>query len=253
MSENNDQQSARRSARDRMWEDRRRQEVSAKRTRTAKAAVAVAGVLGAAGLIAVLATQSGGSADDAAGGGKSAPITEGEAKAPVTLSVYEDFRCPGCAQFEQGFKDTINELREAGKVKVDYHLVAIVDRSDGSNGSTNAANAAACAKDAGQFTALHDALFAKQPEHGEDAYADKKNLLEIARDVQGLDTEEFRDCVREGTHDDWVKRSTEAFGDSDYDATPTLLMDGENLSADRTTPFTPDDLVAKVEEAAGKS
>ena len=216
----------------------------------------MAGVLGAAGLVAVLVVQGGQDSlgdDDAAGEGKAAPITEGQAKAPVTLSIYEDFRCPGCAQFEQGFKDTINDLREAGKVKVDYHLVAIVDRKDGSDGSTNAANAAACAKDAGRFTAFHDELFAHQPAEGDDTFADKQNLLQLAGKIEGLNTATFRDCVTEGTHDTWVSRSTKAFGSSGYDATPTLLMNGENLSADRGAPFTPETLVSKVEEAARKS
>ncbi|MBU7599611.1 DsbA family protein [Streptomyces sp. P38-E01] len=240
----------RRNARDRIRADREREEATRRRRRTLTAALAVAGVLTAAGALAAVVMSGDGAGDDSAGGGASDPITEGRQSAPVTLSVYEDFRCPGCAQFEQGFKKTINELREAGKVKVDYHIVAIVDRKDNSTGSTNAANAAACAKDAGYFTAYHDELFAHQPAESEDRFADKKHLLQLASKVEGLDTPAFRDCVDEGTHDGWVAESTKAFGSSGYDATPTLLLDGENLSADRTAPFTPEILVSKVEEAA---
>lgn len=254
MSQNNDQRKARsQSARERLREDRAREQAAKKRMRTFKMGLAVAGVLGAVGLVGVLATQSGGDKEDASGKRAVKPITEGEAGAPVTLSIYEDFRCPGCAQFEQGFKETINDLREAGKVKVDYHLVSIVDRQDNGSGSARAANAAACAKDAGHFTAYHDTLFAHQPTEGGDAFGDAKNLVKLAGKVDGLDSATFRDCVNEGAHEDWVERSSAAFLESGYDATPTLLMDGENLSADRGSTFTPEMLENKVEEAAGKS
>lgn len=254
MSQNSDQRRARsQSARERLREDRAREQAAKKRMRTLKVGIAVVGVLATVGLVGVLATQGGGESEDAAGKPAVKPITEGRASAPVTLSIYEDFRCPGCAQFEQGFKDTIGELREAGKVKVDYHLVSIVDRQDNGSGSANAANAAACAKDAGHFTAYHDTLFANQPTEGGDAFADAKNLIKLAGKVDGLDSSTFRACVNDKTHEDWVTRSSAAFLESGYDATPTLLMDGENLSADRSSPFTPEMLVNKVEEAAGKS
>lgn len=258
MSQNNDQpKTPSRSARERLRAERDREQAAKKRVRTFKMGLAVLGVLAAVGVVGVLATQNGQEADETASD-KSAkaaakPLTEGKASAPVTLSIYEDFRCPGCAQFEQGFKDTINDLREAGKVKVDYHLVAIVDGQDNGSGSANAANAAACAKDAGHFVEYHDTLFAHQPTEGGDAFADSENLIELAGKVEGLDTETFRDCVREGTHQDWVERSNAAFTKSEYDATPTLLMDGENLSADRGSPFTPQMLENKVAEATGKS
>ncbi|MBB1244384.1 thioredoxin domain-containing protein [Streptomyces durbertensis] len=253
MSDNNDRHGPeQRSARDRLKEERERQKRSDKRRRTLTAALAVVAVLAAAGTIGVLATTKGGGQDDSAGPAP-APITEGDARAPVTLDVYEDFRCPGCAGFEQTFGGTINELREAGKVKVRYHLVTVVDGHNGSSGSKNAANAAACAKDAGHFVAYHDLLFKHQQDTADGGFENKKNLVKLAKKVDGLDTPAFRDCVEQGTHDQWVDRTHEAFLKSGYQATPTLVMDGEDLSKDRNAQFTPEMLVNKVEEAAEKS
>lgn len=120
--------------------------------------VAVVGVLGAVGVIGVVASEVGKDKADNAAGPVSAPsglrgtddlaIPVGAPDAPSTLTVWEDFRCPACAQFENAFRDTIHDLERAGQLKVEYHLATIIDGNMGGSGSLHAANAAACAQDA---------------------------------------------------------------------------------------------------------
>ncbi|QLE71636.1 hypothetical protein FGW37_08500 [Streptomyces rectiverticillatus] len=248
-----------RSARERLQEQRQREEARAKRKRTLIAGVVVVAVLGAGAGIAALVANMGGGKKEAAGplvapqgatGKDSVTIPVGKPTAKATLTVYEDFRCPGCAGFENAFRDTVNELEQKGRLKAEYHLVTLIDNNLGGSGSLNAANAAACAQDAGKFAAYHDLLFKNQPQETDDAYGRKARLLELAGQVPGLDTPAFRTCVDDGTHDSWVKKSHDAFGKSSYRATPTVLLNGKSIYGDQKNPLTPDKLRQMVAEAA---
>lgn len=247
MSQKNSQ--GKRTARERLREQQERDKATDKRNRVLKVTGVMIAVLAVAGVTGVVvANQSGG------GGGDSdapaaAPITQGKGRAPATLTVYEDFRCPACAQFEKAFRSTIHELEEAGKLKTEYHIVTIIDGNMGGQGSTQAANASACARDEGKFGAYHDVLFENQPSEQDDAFGDPKRLVELAGKVKGLDTPGFRKCVKDGAHNTWVERSNSSFLESGHDSTPTVLLDGKNIYADPANPLTPE----KLRELVGKS
>ncbi|MGP4114062.1 DsbA family protein [Streptomyces sp. 4N509B] len=234
-------------ARERLRLERERERAAEQRMRVVKVVGIAVLALGLAAGVGVLAANQNG--DDAGNGAEAKPITVGEATAP-TLTVYEDFRCPACAQFENGFRDTIHELTDAGQLKVEYHLVTIIDGNFGGSGSATAANAAACARDADAFTEYHDVLFANQPPESDDAFADTDRLIDLAGKVEGLDTPTFRNCVTQGEHDAWVTRSNSDFLDSGHNATPTVLLNGENVYGDPNNPLTPESLREQVEELA---
>jgi protein-disulfide isomerase len=233
-------------ARERVRQEREQQRAAERRLRLVRVVGTAVLALGIATVVGIVAASGNG---DDGGEGDAKPITVGEASAP-TLTVYEDFRCPACAQFEAGFRDTIHELTDEGKLQVEYHLVTIIDGNMGGSGSLNAANAAACARDQGEFTAYHDVLYENQPAETDDAFADKDHLIELAGEVKGLDDQTFRDCVRNGTHDGWVHRSNGDFLDSGYNATPTVLLNGEDVYADAAEPLTPERLKQQVEDLA---
>ncbi|WP_367136006.1 MULTISPECIES: DsbA family protein [Streptomyces] len=249
-----------RSARERLQEQRQREESRSRRRRTLIAAAVVVAVLGAgAGIAALVANSGGGKKKEPAGplvapqgatGKDSVTIPVGKPAAKSTLTVYEDFRCPACSQFENGFRDVVNELEQKGELKAEYHIVTLIDNNLGGAGSLNAANAAACAQDAGKFSPYHDLLYKNQPPETDDAFGKKARLLELAGQVPGLDTPAFRTCVDDGTHDSWVKKSHEAFGKTSYRATPTVLLNGKSIYADQANPLTPDKLRQMVAEAA---
>ncbi|MDT0444978.1 DsbA family protein [Streptomyces johnsoniae] len=246
MSERN--REGKRSARERLREEREREKAAERRKRTVKVGGIAVVVLAIAAGIGVIAANGGGEGDDVPG---TEPVTVGRSSAPATLAVYEDFRCPACGQFENGFRDTIRDLTEEGKLQVDYHLVTIIDGNMGGNGSKFAANAALCARDEGKFSEYHDVLFENQPAERDDTFGDKARLIGLAEDVEGLDTESFRSCVQDGAHDEWVSSSNAGFLDADFNATPTVLLDGENIYGDSEDPLTPERLRERVEEAAG--
>ncbi|WP_053727832.1 DsbA family protein [Streptomyces sp. WM6378] len=260
MSDNRD---AKRAARDRLIQQREQQKAGERRRRQLIVAGAVVGVLGLAAVIGVIAANAGGSesAKSASTAGPAVPpagaddkgklaIPVGAADAPSTLTVWEDFRCPACAAFEKGLRATIHELENSGQVRVQYHLVTLIDDKTRGGGSLHAANAAGCAQDAGKFSAYHDVLYTNQPDEMDDAFADNAKLLDLAKKVPGLDTPAFRSCVQNGTHNSWVVKSNEAFQAGKFSGTPTVQLNGESIfPAKGNEPITPANLKKWVTQA----
>ncbi|MEV6400998.1 thioredoxin domain-containing protein [Streptomyces sp. NPDC051907] len=238
MSEKNPER--KKSARERLQQERELQKRREKQRRTLIVSAAVVGVLGLALVVGLIAANAG---KDGDGGADSGPllapagvqgkdqlaIPVGASDAPSTLTVWEDFRCPACAQFENAFRGTIQELEESGQIKVEYHLATIIDGNMGGTGSLRAANAAACAQDVGKFAPYHDVLYMNQPPEPDDAFADNAKLIELAAKVEGLDTPAFRSCVQEGRHDAWVQKSNTAFQNGGFSGTPSVLLNGESI------------------------
>ncbi|MFS8203021.1 DsbA family protein [Streptomyces sp. CWNU-52B] len=254
MSEKN--REGKRTARERLAEERDKQRTADKRRRVLVVGGAVVCVLGLAAVIGVLAANSGKDKADTAGpltapsgakGDDSLAIPVGEESAKSTLTVWEDFRCPACKSFEDGYRSTIHELTDSGQLKVEYHLATLIDGNMGGSGSVHAANAAACAQDAGKFPAYHDVLFENQPAETDDAYARNGKLIELAGKVEGLATGTFKKCVDDGTHNSWVAKSNKAFQGGGFSGTPTVLLNGKSIYEDQT--MTPAKLKQLVQQA----
>ncbi|MGK5628320.1 DsbA family protein [Streptomyces sp. URMC 123] len=259
MSENN--REGKRAARERLQEMREREQAREKRKRALTVGAVAVAVLGVAAAVGVIVANTDGGEGSTSTDGPVVPpaggtgtdgliIPVGKADAPSTLAVFEDFRCPACAQFEGAYRDTVHELENKGLLRTEYHLATIIDGNLGGSGSLKAANAAACAQDAGKFPAYHDELFRNQPPETDDAFANTRRLINIAEKVDGLVTDTFRGCVENGTHNSWVKKSNQAFRDAGHSGTPTVLLNGKNIYADQNNPLTPEKLKQEVEKAA---
>ncbi|QIQ05253.1 DsbA family protein [Streptomyces liangshanensis] len=259
MSEKN--REARRSARERLQQERAAEKTREKRKRVLVVASTVVGVLGVVAVIGVVAAKAGKDGTSDAAGPVLAPsgvsgkdelaIPVGAPDAPSTLTVWEDFRCPACAQFENAFRSTIHELENKGQLKVEYHLATIIDGNMGGTGSLHAANAAACAQDVGKFAPYHDELYKNQPAETDDAFAKNSRLLELAGKVEGLESAPgFRQCVQGGDHNNWVNKSATAFRTGGFTGTPTVLLNGEAVFPKKGNEnITPDNLKKWVKEA----
>ncbi|MFJ8789645.1 DsbA family protein [Streptomyces sp. NPDC102462] len=255
MSEKN--RDGKRTARERLAVEREKQKAAEKRRRALIVGATVICVLGLAAVIGVVAANAGKDKSSADAGPVVAPsgaqgkdglaIPVGKDGAKSTLTVWEDFRCPACQQFETVYRPTLHELADAGKLRIEYHLVTLIDGNLGGSGSRRSANAAACAQDAGKFREYHDVLYANQPKETDDAFSSDDKLIELAGKVNGLDTPEFQKCVRDGTHNSWVAKSNKAFQAGGFTGTPTVLLNGKNIYQDQT--LTPDKLKQMVEAA----
>jgi protein-disulfide isomerase len=226
-----DKKNGKRSARDRLAEERA-QEVAARKRRRSWTVIGVAVVVLAGAGVTGYLVQSGRSASgdyafpSGTAGQGHVVVPVGKQSAKATLTVYEDPRCPACGEFEKEFHSTINQLESAGKVKIEYHVVSFIDRHDDGTGSKNAANALGCAQTAGKFHDYHDVLYANQPEETVDPWADQGKLTTLAKKVPGLPSSAFDDCVQKGTYSGWVSAVEEGFDKSGYSSTPTVLLNG---------------------------
>ena len=155
-------------------------------------------------------------------------ILVGSANAPVKMTVFEDFRCPACQAVEGLLESTYKQYISDGKLQVTYHPVRLIDnKSAGTVGSLLAGNAAACAQDAGQFMALHDVLYANQPDETTDGYGSNVKLLSLASEIPALKSDAaFVNCVNSGTHKGWVQDNADVFNKIGLDSTPTIFLDG---------------------------
>jgi protein-disulfide isomerase len=167
---------------------------------------------------------------------------EGSSDPKVVLSMYEDFLCPHCGQFEQQFGPTIRKLIDTGAVAADYYMVAILDRQ-GNGYSSRAANAAYCVADESKeaFQRFHEALYLQQPAEGAAVFPDNARLIEVARQAGAGGG--VPDCINKGRYTEMTQGLAAATG---IQATPTVRINGQDYETS-----TPDALVAKVKEIVG--
>jgi protein-disulfide isomerase len=217
-----------------------------RRTVTLWTSVAVVLVLFVAGLIGYTALNG---QDEGKLVTPSAAADDGTAFAvgsgPVTVDVYEDFMCPACGTFEEATGPTLKQLAADGKITLRFHPVAILDRfSQGTEYSTRSAAAAAAAGQAGKFTELHDVLYANRPEENTTGLTDAR-IIELAASV-GLTDATFVDAVNEGTYKPWATKVTETFSAKGFSGTPTITVNGEQITNPSTEAVT-----QAIQKAAG--
>ncbi|MCS6561857.1 MULTISPECIES: DsbA family protein [Curtobacterium] len=198
------------------------------------------------------------SASGSASASPSSAATDGAGTVRITL--YVDYLCPGCGQFEQANGDYIEDLVDSGAATVDIHPVAILsNRSQGTKYSLRAANAAACVAEhsPNQFYAVNQALFAKQPDEGTPGLTDAE-LTDVVTGVQGLqERSAVRSCIADQDYAKWVDEQTTAVSDGtipgstlkEFPGTPLVLVNGQRYEL--TSPVTNDDFRTFVVTAAG--
>ena len=185
-------------------------------------------VVAAAFLIQNLRDSTGEAADAPAGTVDDYGVVVGDDSAPTTVTIYEDFQCPICAQFEAEIGEELNAGIEAGKVKVDYRMVSFLDRASGNEYSSRAMNAAAVVLDTAgvdAFKSFHDELFANQPEEGTDGPEDDE-LIDAAV-AAGADEASIRTAIEDKSFDQWIKNATDQMSVDGVNGTPTVFIDGE--------------------------
>jgi protein-disulfide isomerase len=167
------------------------------------------------------------------------PIPLGSPEATVTITLYEDFHCPHCADFEEQFGPTITQAQEAGTARVELYPMAFIDE-----GSVTAANAMACAAEAGFGQGYYLGLFANHTLQWSDP-----QLIDLATKVGGSPTEAFRTCVMRRVHADWVTSMNAAADTNGVAQTPTMLINGKEVDI---ASLTPDALQTMISDAAQK-
>jgi protein-disulfide isomerase len=164
-------------------------------------------------------------------------IPVGASSAPVTVSIYEDFMCPICGALESTSRSWLQQYVDQGKVRVDYHVISILDRSsNGSEYSTRSANAMAVVLDtSGAKVAkkFHDLLYENQPSEGSSGLTDQQ-LIDLAVKA-GAARAAVTKPIKDRAFEQWVKNGTDAASKlPGFQGTPTAYVDGKKLSGYQT-------------------
>lgn len=170
---------------------------------------------------------------------------EGTAEPKAVVSLYEDFLCPHCRDFEQQYGPTINQLIDSGAIRADYYMVAILDSPSNGNYSSRAANAAYCVADESKdaFRRFHAALFAQQPGETGSSFPDDARLIELARQAGAAGT--VPDCINKGKYVALAEGLAQA---TEINSTPTVKINGQEFPVGEKSP---EDLVAEVKKIVG--
>ncbi|MGL5816381.1 MAG: DsbA family protein, partial [Phycicoccus sp.] len=129
-----------------------------------------------------------------------------------------------------------------------YHVKNFLDDNLGNDSSTRAGTAAFCAADAGRFQEFHDLLFANQPAREGDGFTDAR-LRELAgrAGIGGSALSTWQSCSDSGRYDAYVDSVEDRSGRDGVRGTPTVRLDGGDITQRAATP---EQLTALVEAAA---
>ncbi len=169
---------------------------------------------------------------------------KGNANAPVIVTEFSDFQCPGCAyyatvlspQFEQEYIAT-------GKVKFVYHEYPLSGHVNGAP----AAYAARCAGEQGadKYWAMHDYLFTNQRQWSLQSDP-RAQFVAYARQI-GLDTAAFEQCYASNRFRDAINQA-KASGDAlRLPGTPSFAVNGQLV--DTTGANSVEEIYARMRQA----
>ncbi len=164
------------------------------------------------------------------------PIPNERAEGELNITMYVDYLCPICGQFEATNGDYISSLLENGGTTVDIHPITILDRaSQGTKYSTRSANAAACVANysPNQFYDFHNLLFANQPAENTTGLSDDE-LVALTVEAGVNEADSIASCITGQQFKAWVANSSARalngpIPNSNIDkvtGTPTVLVNG---------------------------
>lgn len=208
--------------------------------------------------VAVTSSQAGKSDPTATSSG---PVTDpknlassgallvGRADAPKTVTVFFDFMCPACGQFEKVNSADLNTLTASGKVNLELRPMTFLnDQSQGTRYSTRAANALATVHDTNPALTqkFYNGLFAAQPQEGSTGLTDEK-IGQIATEA-GVPADVVA-TFGQGKFNAWTEKSNKAAFDAGVTGTPAIYVNG--VKAEDV--FTPGTLTKLVNEAQARN
>ncbi|TNM37513.1 disulfide bond formation protein DsbA [Nocardioides albidus] len=184
---------------------------------------------------------------DAASSSSEYGVAIGDADAPRTVVIYEDFLCPYCGELERATRDDLTALAADGKVRVEYRPFDLLSRiADYPIRATNAF--ALVLEKSGPEVAkkFHDLLYENQPSEEDPDAATNDDLVDLAVEA-GAAEADVRGGIESLSHQAWVDEATAEAAKAGVTGTPTVLLDGEVFQDGRTIDELADNLISELE------
>jgi protein-disulfide isomerase len=154
-------------------------------------------------------------------------LSLGEANAPVTIDVFEDFQCPACKAFTESTQPLIIEnLVATGKARYVFHNYPFIDGNGvGSGGeSDQAANAVMCANEQGKFWEMQASLYANWNGENQGNLSDRR--LQAMAESVGLDMNAFNTCFNANKFKADIQADFNKGQKMGVNGTPTVFVNG---------------------------
>lgn len=165
-------------------------------------------------------------------------ITVGDPDASTTVTIYEDFSCPACKATEAELRTPIHEYVKNDDVNIQYKAMSILDNTD--EYSTRAANFSLTIAQVApeKWGTIHDTLFENQPPHTNEptGYTDEQ-FIALAEEVGVGDMDEVKKSVKEQPYAQQISDDTDSAIKSGVKGTPTVHLDGEEISYSDASQF----------------
>ena len=223
-----------RTAREKALELRLEAEKSQRRRRGLTVVAAVVAVLVVVVGIGVVVQSARSKAQEVAAAGTPKNLVDGgirvgQASAPVTVTLYEDFQCPACKRFETEAGPQLASWAADGTVKLDYRPIAILDRASSTRYSTRSLNAAAAVltSSPAAYQKFHDLLYAQQPAEGSPGLPDS-TLVDLAKQA-GADGAAVSKALADRQYEGWAATVTDESSQAGVVQTPTVKVNGTEL------------------------
>lgn len=166
------------------------------------------------------------------GEGRTAPEVD-RSSPPIDVTVYVDYMCPACGNFEQTYGTMLENYVGSGDITLQVYPINFLDgQSLGSKYSTRAANAVSCVVDQQPDFAfdLHNRLLSAnvQPSEGTQGLSDDE-LLDQAEQAGATLDEELTSCVKDQRFADFIASNYKTVTDPEIGVLG--LADGAQLNA----------------------
>ncbi|WP_132992077.1 DsbA family protein [Gordonia zhaorongruii] len=162
-------------------------------------------------------------------------ITPEKAAPKVTVTAIEDLACPACKRFESVIGSDVADLADDPDVALEYRMIAFLDRMSDDRYSSRAANASYCvwhretdqADRVTTWRKFQQLAFDGQPDEGGPGLPDS----ELAAFAEEAGAGDAQNCISGEDRADEVKATTErTLGDAEFEGTPTVLVNGEQVT-----------------------
>jgi protein-disulfide isomerase len=176
-------------------------------------------------------------------------LSLGDAKAPATIDVFEDFQCPACRSFTENTEPLVIEnLVSTGKARYVFHNYPFLDDRLGKGGeSDQAANASMCANEQSKFWDMHAMLFTNWNGENQGSFSDRR--LQAMAETLGLDMNAFNSCFSANKYEADIQADLDKGKELGVSGTPTVFVNEKKVGQGNSVPSYQD--IAQAVEAAG--
>ena len=148
---------------------------------------------------------------------------------PVVLEEYGDYQCPPCGLLYPVLKDIEHEYGKQLQIVFHHFPLTKIHKN-----AMNAARAAEAARNQGKFWEMHDRLYRNQ-NAWKDLDDPRPMFIQYARDL-GLNTDRFTRDLDSPDVEQRIAADMQKGASIGITGTPTLLIDGNMLRYEATTP-----------------